>query len=327
MVNCCNHNKNDKICIRKGDKKSFKLPRKFSRRKCKKAKGFTMRSSCAPYKDCSKKKLKGGKWSEKSDALETTYLAGGCFWGIQEFFDNYNGVIKTRVGYMGGKESYPTYEEVCNNNTNHAETVEIIYDPIRVSYLDILKAFDKIRNKKVSKSQYRSVIFATSEQIHEALEFIKDKPDIKLLSKQDYTFYEAENYHQNYNSKLNIGGGKTKKNKKRFLYNPNDPKKSFDVYIDKNPNDTIPIKYTTLNDVKNTIKKLESLYKNNKYTHKRIWQVGMILYVRLKVLKDKKPKEFKLSERYFKHLGKRSKIKNRDKDIQTKQRKKYTFKI
>ena len=178
MVSCCNHSKKDKICIRKGDKKSFKLPRKFSRRKCKNPKGFTMRSSCAPYKDCFKKQK----------------------------------------------------------------------------------------------------------------------------------------------------GGKTK-TKKQFLYNPDDPKKSFDVYIDKNPKDTIPIKYTTLNDVKDTIKKLERLYKNDKYTHKRIWQVGMILYVRLKVLKNKKPKEFKLSERYFKHLGKRSKIKHKDKDIQLKLRKRYTFKI
>ena len=185
MVNCCNHSKNDKICIRKGDKKSFKLPRKFSRRKCKNPKGFTMRSSCAPYKDCSKKKLKGGKRSSK----------------------------------------------------------------------------------------------------------------------------------------------RSKKTKKKFLYNPDNPKKSFDVYIDKNPNDTIPIKYTTLNDVKNTIKKLESLYKNDKYTHKRIWQVGMILYVRLKVLKDKKPKEFKLAKRYFKHLGERSKIKYKDKNIESKQRKRYIFKL
>jgi hypothetical protein len=76
------------------------------------------------------------------------------------------------------------------------------------------------------------------------------------------------------------------KNKtKRFLYNPNNPKKSFDVYIDKNPKDTIPIKYTNVNDVKDTIKKLENLYKNKKYTHKRIWQVGMIMKVRLEVLK------------------------------------------
>jgi len=185
MVSCCNHIKDDKTCIRKSDNKSFKLPRKFSRRKCKNPKGFTMRSSCAPYKDCLKRS-----------------------------------------------------------------------------------------SKRSSKQK-----------------------------------------------------GGNKKTKKRFLYNPDDPKRRFDVYIDKNPNDTIPIKYTTLNDVKNTIKKLESLYKHDKYTHKRIWQVGMILYVRLKVLKDKKPKEFKLSERYFKHLGERSKIKNRDKDIQTKQRKKYIFKI
>ena len=193
MADCCNHKPDDKLCIRKRDKKSFKLPRKFSRKKCKNPKGFTMRSSCAPYKDCSK------------------------------------------------------------------------------------------RSSKRSKKQK--------------------------------------------GSKRSSKGSKRNKKKKRFLYNPDDPKKSFDVYIDKNPNDTIPIKYTTLQDVKNTIKKLESLYKRDKYPHKRIWQVGMIMYVRLKVLKDKKPNEFKLAERYFKHLGERSKIKHKDKDIELKQRKRYTFKI
>ena len=76
---------------------------------------------------------------------------------------------------------------------------------------------------------------------------------------------------------------KLNKTKKHFLYNPENPKKSFDVYIDKNPKDTIHIKYTTLEDVKNTIDKLERLYKNKKYTHKRIWQVGMIMKVRLEV--------------------------------------------
>ena len=118
----------------------------------------------------------------------------------------------------------------------------------------------------------------------------------------------------------NLTKRKRKKNtKKQFLYNPNDPKKSFDVYIDKDPSDTIPIKYTTIDDVKNTIKRLEKLYKKGKYPHKRIWQVGMIMYVRLKVLKKKKPKEFKLSEKYFKFLGKRTKIKDE------KQRKKFKF--
>ena len=102
---------------------------------------------------------------------------------------------------------------------------------------------------------------------------------------------------------------KRKTKKKQFLYNPDDPKKSFDVYIDKNPKDTIPIKYKTLQDVKNTIKKLEKLYKTNKYPHTRIWKVGMILKVRLEALKHKKSKHFKLANRYFKFLGKRTKLK------------------
>ena len=120
------------------------------------------------------------------------------------------------------------------------------------------------------------------------------------------------------------GGGrrrkkKTRKNKKQFLYNPNNPKKSFDVYIDKNPNDTIPIKYTTVKDVRDTIKTLERLYKTKKYPHKRIWQVGMIMKVRLEaMLKHKKTKypnakkvkeRFNLANKYFKFLGKRSKKK------------------
>ena len=102
------------------------------------------------------------------------------------------------------------------------------------------------------------------------------------------------------------------KTKKHFLFNPTNPKKSFDVYIDKNPKDTIHIKYTTLEDVKNTIDKLENLYKNKKYTHKRIWQVGMILKVRLKVLQSKKPKQYALANKYFKFLGKRTDLSERE---------------
>ena len=109
--------------------------------------------------------------------------------------------------------------------------------------------------------------------------------------------------------------------RKQFLYNKDDPSRSFNVYIDKDPSDTIPIKYTTVEDVKKTIKKLEKLYKTDKYSHKRIWQVGMIMYVRLKVLKDKKPKEFKLAEKYFKFLGDRTKKKTME------ERKKMVFKF
>jgi hypothetical protein len=104
---------------------------------------------------------------------------------------------------------------------------------------------------------------------------------------------------------------KNTKTQKRFLYNPNDPKKSFDVYIDKNPKDTIHIKYTTIEDVKNTINKLEKLYKGKRYTHKRIWQVAMIMKVRLEVLKNKKPQQYALSKKYFEFLGKRTKLDNK----------------
>ena len=112
---------------------------------------------------------------------------------------------------------------------------------------------------------------------------------------------------------------KKRKQKLQFLYNPNNPKKSFDVYINKNPSDTIPIKYTTVKDVKRTIKKLESLFKRGAYPHKRIWQVGMILKVRLEAMKKHKKtkfpnakhvtQRFNLANAYFKFLGKRSKLK------------------
>jgi len=111
------------------------------------------------------------------------------------------------------------------------------------------------------------------------------------------------------------------KSKQSFLYNPDDPKKSFDVYINKNPEDTISIKYKTVLDVKNTIKKLEKLYKSKKYTHKRIWQVAMIMRVRLGVILkhiDRYPNAIKINERYnlsdkyFEFLKVRTKKKERD---------------
>ena len=145
----------------------------------------------------------------------------------------------------------------------------------------------------------------------------KVRPDIKkIITKQN---------------KIKKKGGKlSKKNKKqRFLYNPDNPKLSFDVYIDKNPNDTITIKYTTCDDIKNTIKKLEKLYKTKKYPHKRIWQVGMIMKVRMQaMLKHKKTRykkaknvktRYTLTNRYFKFL------KNRTKKSTFNERKKMVF--
>ena len=121
------------------------------------------------------------------------------------------------------------------------------------------------------------------------------------------------------NKKLN----KKTKRKQTFLFNPNDPKNSFDVYIDKNPKDTIPISYKTVEDVKRTVRRLERLYKSGKYSHKRIWQVGMIMKVRLAAmlkhlnrLKNVDIPELKkranIAEKYFRFLGSRTKAKTFD---------------
>ena len=100
---------------------------------------------------------------------------------------------------------------------------------------------------------------------------------------------------------------------KDYFFNPDNPKKSYDVYIDKNPDDTINIKYTTIQDVKDTITKLEKLYKNKYYSHKRIWQVGMIMMVRLRAIHKNTPnltseRRYTLAYRYFKFLGDRTKL-------------------
>jgi hypothetical protein len=98
----------------------------------------------------------------------------------------------------------------------------------------------------------------------------------------------------------------TTQKKGHFFFHPNNPSKSFDVYINKDPSNTIPIRYKTVEDVKDTIETLERLYKTKQYPHKRIWQVGMIMKVRLGVLRQKKPKEYALANRYFRFLGDRT---------------------
>ena len=160
--------------------------------------------------------------------------------------------------------------------------------------------------------------------------------DIIMYNDNEEPFrYDEYGQEKKLPRKNNHTGGrrkkKTRKKKKQFLYNPNDPSKSFDVYIDKNPKDTIPIKYTTVKDVKDTIKKLERLYKTKKYPHKRIWQVGMIMKVRLEAMLKHKTKKypnakkvkqrFNLANKYFKFLGKRTKKKD------FKSRKAMTFKF
>jgi peptide-methionine (S)-S-oxide reductase len=113
-----------------------------------------------------------------SDNTETAILAGGCFWGVQELLRRRDGVISTRVGYTGGENDNPTYR----NHPGHAEAVEIVFDPERISYRDILEFFFQIHDPTTKDRQgndigssYRSEIFYTSdEQRHVAEDTIAD---------------------------------------------------------------------------------------------------------------------------------------------------------
>ncbi len=109
---------------------------------------------------------------------QTAYFATGCFWGAERRFWNLDGVIQTSVGYMGGEKPDPTYKEVCTGKTNHAEIVEVIFDPELISYKRLLAEFWVMHDPTSLNqqggdigTQYRSAIFTTSsEQMQQVLE-------------------------------------------------------------------------------------------------------------------------------------------------------------
>jgi hypothetical protein len=123
--------------------------------------------------------------------------------------------------------------------------------------------------------------------------------------------------------------------KRKFLYNPDNPKTSFDVYINKRPEDTIPIKYSTVDDVRKTIRTLEDHFKKRRYSHKRIWQVAMIMRVRLKVIHQYKDtrypnakhtyRRYSLANRYYSFLKKRTLQKGKTDEETFRLRKSMTF--
>lgn len=151
---------------------------------------------------------------EKSNIkTEKAYFAGGCFWGVEYFFQKEKGVISTRVGYMGGHLKNPTYEDVCDGNTGHAETMEVVFDPSQTNYETLARLFFEIHDPtQVNRQgpdigeQYRSEIFYVNEeqqQIAEKLiKILKDKgyKVATRVTKAD-TFWEAEKYHQSYYQK------------------------------------------------------------------------------------------------------------------------------
>jgi methionine-S-sulfoxide reductase len=146
---------------------------------------------------------------------QITYFATGCFWGAERRFWQMAGVKQTRVGYMGGNRSNPTYEEVCSGRTNHAEVVKVIFDPSKITYAELLSAFWQMHDPTTLNrqgndigTQYRSAIFYTSDEQKQIASLSSDiyqdeltklgfgAITTEIVSAPEY--WDAEEYHQRY---------------------------------------------------------------------------------------------------------------------------------
>ena len=144
----------------------------------------------------------------------TIVVAGGCFWGIQAVFQHVKGVNSTTSGYSGGTVKNPDYEQVSSGETGHAESVEIVYDPSKITLGQLLKVFFSVahdpselnRQGPDTGTQYRSAIFfANADQQRIAQAYVAQLDQAKVFSQPIVTqivpfkaFYRAEDYHQNY---------------------------------------------------------------------------------------------------------------------------------
>ena len=152
--------------------------------------------------------------------IQKATFAAGCFWGVEETFHRLKGVHSTTVGYSGGGFPNPTYEDVCQGDTGHAEAVQIEFDPSIVSYEDVLQVFWASHNPTTLNrqgpdfgEQYRSVIFYHSTEQKEAA--VKSKRALEQSKKYKDSvvtqivpaviFYRAEEYHQQYLAKRGLG--------------------------------------------------------------------------------------------------------------------------
>lgn len=156
--------------------------------------------------------------------MNTIYLAGGCFWGLQKFFDQFDGIVETVVGYANGNTENPTYEEVKSQSSGHAETVKVSYDPAVISLDDILDKFymviDPVSVNKQGEDEgisYRTGIYYTSPAELPTIKKANDKIEANIGKKTAVeieelkNFYPAEEYHQKYLEKnpdgyCHIGG-------------------------------------------------------------------------------------------------------------------------
>ena len=142
--------------------------------------------------------------------MKTIYLAGGCFWGMQRFFDQFEGVLATEVGYANGPDRAPSYEEVCRSS-GHAETVRVDYDEARISltrlldlYFTVIDPLSVNRQGEDSGVQYRTGVFYTdAAQLPEiravfSREEEKAGRELAVLLEPLRNFFSAEEYHQKY---------------------------------------------------------------------------------------------------------------------------------
>lgn len=148
--------------------------------------------------------------------IEKAIFAGGCFWGVEYFFQKANGVISTQVGYTGGQKENPTYKELCAHKTDHLEALEVTYDANVTSYEAMAKLFFEIHDPTQANgqgndigSQYISAVFyldETQKAITEKLIGILTEKNYKIATKliKATKFWPAEDYHQQYYEK---GGG------------------------------------------------------------------------------------------------------------------------
>lgn len=144
-------------------------------------------------------------------AIATATFAAGCFWGVEEAFRQLPGVLSTAVGYMGGTLENPKYEDVCTGRTQHAEVVQITYDPERISYEQLLHTFWDAHDPTTLNrqgpdvgTQYRSAIFYHSPEQQQIAERSKPSSAVTEIVPTQ-TFYRAEDYHQQYLAKRGLG--------------------------------------------------------------------------------------------------------------------------
>ncbi len=155
--------------------------------------------------------------------MEKAAFAAGCFWGVESAFRQVKGVISTCVGYSGGTLKNPTYEDVCTDRTGHAEVVQVEYDPSKVSYEDLLKAFWDAHDPTTLNRQgpdiglqYRSAIFFHTAEQQAAAIASKERlqksgryrnPIVTEITPAS-EFYRAEEYHQQYLEKRGLSSCK-----------------------------------------------------------------------------------------------------------------------